>query len=238
MLRSRPFAASIALLMSFVTSASSQPPQRLPHAMADSSARQIMAHLRSLGPERFQVEWLGDILRQRGKPQPLAKLDEVADSLTTEVIRQSRVRGSTSDSRVLDLIYPLNALVVAGMTAPGASGIPYSGTLDRLVRIHREAEPNNTVRSVVLHSYLCGEFERGLSALREVAVSEDRTAAYAMDQMVSTAMGAGSCGTPSPAQRQQVRAELRIIFDGRLAKSVEARSYLSAFAAREGWTRG
>jgi hypothetical protein len=216
-----------------------QPPQRVAHALADSSAAQIVARLRSpLEHDGFGAYWLGDILRQRDRAQSRSKLDAIADSLTAEVIRQSNVVRRSDDPGQLNLLAPLGALTNAGHLRSDAGGTPYTGTLDRLIRIHQEAAPNSVIRGVALVYFLCSDFARGLSALREVAVSTDRTASYAMGQMVSVATTKGSCdGTPSPAERQQVLASLRDIFDRRLAQDPEARSNLAALASRQGWTR-
>jgi hypothetical protein len=121
------------------------------------------------------------------------------------------------------------------MRIPQDSGTPYPGSLQRLIRIHREAAPGSTIRSVVLYNFLCYDFAQGLAALRAVAISDDRTAMMAMD-LLTLAASHGTCGITAN-QQQIVRANLREVYERNLAQQTDAVRFLNAFAFREGWRR-
>ena len=213
-----------------------QPTPRKPHPLADSSAGQIMAHVRARGMPATR-ELVGDILRQKDKPQERSKLDALSDSLVAEIVSTSRLdslRQPDAATKIMPVSILLSASAVLGRAV---EGVPYAGGLDRLIRIHREASPKDGSRGLVVRWYLCtGDFNRGLAALRDIAISRDVTAVYAMDELITTAVEGGNCQNP-PAERARVEATLRDVYSRDMARDPEAGTFLAGYASRQGWKR-
>jgi hypothetical protein len=227
---------AVTIYLLFAGTALAQNQQRPVHALADSSVGRIIANARVAPEDGFGADWLRDILRQRGKPQPQAKLDAIADSLTAEVLRQDAVPRDPTDARAaLAVLKPLSTLRSVGRGGEPDSGTPYSGSLDRLIRIYREAAPASTIRALVLNYFLCYDFAPGLAVLREAALSAEYRAIGAMELMTNAAIH-GTCDITA-AQRRLVLDSLREAFQRNLAQNREAGQLLNGFAWSQGWTR-
>ena len=176
-----PLAASLVLSAQLAAQSS--------RSLADSSPAKIL--LLAKGPEVARV------LRQRSKPQPRAKLDELADSLTGRIIRARDMGQSQND---------LATLVEAGLGDSTLDGRPYTGAIDRLIRIHRESDSNSVVRRVALTRMVrVVGFARGDPYLRSVATSADVTADGAMTVLCMAA----NDSIPYPSVGREDRASMR-----------------------------
>jgi hypothetical protein len=201
--------------------------------MADSSAARIIARLH--GSPHLRADWFIRIMVQDGKPEPRAKLDELADSLA-----QIAIAGGAADTdtpRGDEAAGAVTALHLAGLV--GASrGTPYDGALDRLIRIHREAQ-NRALRVVALADLLAVPGRpAAIAYLREVATSNDVTASNALFYLIADAQGRGGPGKPpTAAQQQETASVLHDLFEKHLVRDSKASRALDAWADTQGWVR-
>jgi hypothetical protein len=203
-------------------------------AIAYSSAPQIMSRLHRLQHFDLGAPLLLDVLRQNGRAQPRAKLDELADSLAEIAIEAG---GPKADRRRgNEVVSALSALFDVGNEGfPG--GTPYDGALDRLIRIHREGH-DRSVRDIALrYSMAVVGHPRALAYLRGVATSSDETASNAMAVLLTDAQGHGLGKPPTAAQQQETNAVLRDLFDRRVVKDFAASRDLDKWARSQGWYR-
>ena len=172
-------------------------------AVADSSARQIMAHVgRASG-----AVWLRDVLRQADGNIPSAKLDEIADSLAARAIagRDGRV-----DSASFQLgTESTSSIALAGMPTT-ARGTPYPGALERLIRIHQHARSNSIRIQALAVMPSMPDRTRAIGYLADLAASRDATAVDAVQLLITDANGDSWGGIrPSLAGREQSAQALR-----------------------------
>lgn len=118
-------------------------------------------------------------------------------------------------------------MAYAGAAHATFPGHPYSGAVERLIRIHREArEPLLRAHTLYMLPIVQGR-ERALPYLREVAASKDPTAAFAVFSLMGDARGGLSgIGRTTVAERQESRAILsellrrELIADPTVARNV------------------
>ncbi len=165
----------------------------------DSSARQIVVNLDRLDPMA--------ILRQIGKPQPRAKLDEIADSLAQRAAAVTLSRESND---------ALGALVRAGRRSLlFDEGTPLPGVLDRLIRIDRELPPANPERTgALLFMLQMPEHTKALDYLLSVATSTATASVTALSAMLAEVNPENKLprATP-PTEIADTRAALRALWD-------------------------
>src|ERR1051326_9078109 len=135
--------------------------------LADSSAVVIMAHLNS----RTETSWFVHIIRQTRQPIPVAKLDELADSLAARAI------ANRPSDMAVGMLTPTDLIAYAGERGR-AKGTPYSDALDRLIRIHQQATDYGVRTSALADMLGVVGRERALAYLKTVAVSTDSTSWY------------------------------------------------------------
>jgi hypothetical protein len=194
-------------------------------AIADSSARRIMARV---GSETGAV-WFRDLLRQADGAQPRAKLDELADSLTTRALDPGSARRD-SEAYVRAVNASL-ALMDAG-TSRARGGRPYPGAFDRLVTVHRQAR-SLYVRRTALIGMLVTSHSRAVDYLRRVAESSDSTAVDAVELLTMDADGGSSAAiTPTAAERQESVSALKALASGRRVEEPEAANSLAIWIQR------
>lgn len=170
---------------------------------ADSTAPAIMAHWRA-GAARAPV---GEILRQVKGPESDAKLGELADSMTARAIRAPSALGNEPSEEALAAVLELGH---AGSVAH-SDGIPYKGSLERLMRIHQQATPRN-IRVAALAMMMRGpDRPRVLRYLMEAAESSDHTPYGAVQFLITDANG-GSWGGQSPTAEQR-RESTRVVYE-------------------------
>ena len=181
-----------------------QPVRRL----ADSSPVAIMRVAR--GPAEIVP-----VLRQRDGAQPKQKLDELGDSLTQRIIKSAVSKTASEEFR---------ALLEAGYASGLAPGEPYQGSIDRLLRIHRESPPSAlATRATALQMTIAVVgFERASPYLRSVATSTDATAYVAMGVLRLVADSTYKYATATTAQRDATRSFLRQLWQ----KSDESVAFL------------
>jgi hypothetical protein len=226
-----PLTIALVLLLVFPALVSAQ--VRLPPQLADSSAAVILQRARAAATENpAQWNFVGGLLRQLDR-QPAAKLDALADGLVA--VAAAGRSGRQNERSYREAIEAISALVLAG-AAQGDAENAYPGALDRLIRIHRETGPT-PLRSLALRRLTTmPDWRRGLAYLREVAVSTDPTAEYAVHALVSEAVQGGMANNPEPA-RSEARAVLRALFNDDAVKEPRALEALRDFSAVQGWVK-
>lgn len=146
------------------------------------------------------------IMRQPGATTSPTKLDELADSLTARVLSS---RGRESDSvRYFGASVALLTLAEVGNTGD-TRGDPYSGTLARLIRIHRESTVESLRDRALDFMITTTGRQTALTYLTKVAVSDDPTAPRAVRALVVDARGGDIFRTTTPAERQESLAILQ-----------------------------
>jgi hypothetical protein len=78
--------------------------------------------------------------------------------------------------------------------------------------------------------------DRALQYLRDVAVSLDGTAVFAVDALVTEAMNGGYANHPVQ-ERQEAQAILRDMYLRNLVKEGQADRVLAGYAIAQGWRR-
>lgn len=179
--------------------------------MTDSSAAAIMARV-GAHPEQ---QPLRTVLRQVDGTYPRATLDALADSLANRAIsNRETALNSPGYARAVNALSALGTAGVAG-DIPGRA---LDGTLDRLIRVHREA-PVLLIRSralAVLPSV--PDRARALAYLREVAGSSDATAVAAFNALLLDSQGGSLVGRqPTPEEQRASTAILRDLAEGQRA---------------------
>lgn len=192
--------------------------------LRDSSARTIMAHV----SRTSYPSWLIDIMRAAHGPVARGKLDEIADSLVARAIAgptpDEVASGNWTQSAA-------DALASAGDRSQ-RRGTPYTGALDRLIRVHQQAH-SFTIRTGALAAMLgvVGR-DRGLAYLKAVASSEDPTAWYAVNVLIIDANGGRWYGPkPSSSESRQSEALLRALYQSGSVRDNQAKRLL------EEWVR-
>jgi len=155
--------------------------------------------------------WFRDVLRQSHGPQPRAKLDELADSLTSRAIDPgSARRDSEAYNQAVEAVL---ALLQAGAIR-GQSGTPYAGAFDRLVTVHRQAR-SFYVRHTALAAMLATSHSRAVDYLQRVVESSDSTARGALGFLTLDADGGSPVSiTPTTAEQQQSVSALKALASG------------------------
>jgi hypothetical protein len=163
--------------------------------------------------------WLGAVLSQDSRAEPLARLDSLADSLIVAVVRKDQVGGAEAQAVALAA---LTALIAS---ADGRAKIPYRGAFERLAHVHRDVVDAG-LRAVALSGMarLADDRARGLDYLQQVATSDDRTA-YRAVEILAHEMG------------DDGRARLRDVFMRGTVTNEHARQILEPIARHYGWVR-
>jgi hypothetical protein len=187
-----------------------------------------MAHVNA----RRGAWWLLDVLRETYGPQPRAKLDELADSLSARVLA---VNAFTERDTAR-----FNAAVNAFLTLSlaGSVGIPsgraYDGTLDRTIRIHSRSPVPRLQRRALAAMLAVPGRGRALQYLRSVAISRGESARDAIDVLVAEASGVRwSGGPPTAAEQQETARMLNDLLDRRLVVNSVAREWLERWAVSQ-----
>jgi hypothetical protein len=191
--------------------------------MADSSVAQIVAQIRN--PSRSELmgpTWVVRILVQDGRAQPQAKLDAIADALV-EIVISGTPQSNTARS----------LLVLAARSGP----TPYAGALQRFIRIHREARDFATRTGALRDMTSAPNYASALAYLREVAVSTDSTASFAIDALIN-AVKPDSYWLNPPAARQAAQDILRELYMRDLVREHYAIRAIHSYASVMGWRRG
>ena len=158
------------------------------------------------------------LLRQAQRAQPQARLDSIADELTAIAI------ATTSVDRALDALSELKASAVP--TSDMAPGKVYAGAMARLLRVHAESREGR-VRAAAIHGLLgIGERKVALAYLREVVLSADETARWALLELTLDA------GTTNATDS---KALIRQIFEADQVRDRAAREDLRSYATAQGW---
>ena len=213
--------ASLAALSAPLLSCQAQevrPPQRA--IWADSSVPRILAQ----GPRHIPYSVVLDVLRQRGRGQPVAKRKELGDSLVAVAIR-------TPDA--ISLVSTINS---AGRTADsGRVGTPEPNALDWLIRIHRDGQDSGTRAAAIDGILEQVNPARALPYLRDVATSpSDPTAWLALEKMISFVL---SENIGSPAEKAAVLSQLREMWERGLVTNQLALVQFERFARARKWPR-
>ena len=197
----------------------------------DSSAYRIMAHVAS----RNQVTWFVDIMRQTRRAIPQSKRDELADSLAARAILNRPVERGDAVGAPLS---PVGVLAWVGDRGI-RKGIPYSGALDRLIRVHQQASDIEVRTSALAAMPAVVGRDRALAYLRTVATSNDPTSWYAINILTIDATGGGWFGpTPTTAERRESEAILRGLYVSGQVRNPEAKRFLDEWALRRGYKIG
>lgn len=193
----------VLLLCAFAAPASSVLGQHRPRPVfADSSAERVMAHV----GYHANVPWFIDMLRQASGPYSQARLGELADSLVARAIDPQAIRTDAIRYRIAD--DGVSTLVSSGSREEGR-GQPYSGALDRLIKIHKQAADVGIRRKVLAGLLGLPDRTRALAYIETVAESTDPTAAAAVNYLISDANGESWSGVrPTPEQAQASTAAL------------------------------
>jgi len=175
-------------------------------------------------------------MRQVTKPQPRAKLDELADSLVARELAAAQIDPAARVHGISDISELVYAGQVAGQgdTIPG---IPYDGALERLIRIYREAKPLDVRLSALGGLLDVAGHAQAIAFLREVAISADPTAWYAVGQLEAAADPADARPVGTVADRRAVYDLLKALFQQRLVSEPLAADGLDLYAHNQGWTR-
>ena len=208
--------------------------------LADSSAISIMRLANQPG------QFIG-ILRQRDRVQQRQKLDEIADSLTARITQAARDKRSASRE--------LGVLLEAGYGPQMAPGQSYPGSVDRLIRIHRETAVDALPIRGAAMQMLPGVvgFDRAAPYVRSIATSTDNTAYIAMGVLRVVADPGNKSSAASGAEAEASRVFLRQLweksekepflpgvgeFRGKAAVP-DGRAYyeLYQYARLQGWTK-
>ncbi len=171
----------------------------------DSSVRALL--------KRFPTEpaAVTGVLRQAAKPQPSARLDELADSLVARALRSAR-QGKAGEATATSVVYALSGSAWLGE----GKDIPYAGGRDRLIRLYRELPATSPVRqSVVFAIADLGPSERINDFLYQEAVSKDPMARSALSGLLHYV-------TPNTDQWRQGTPALREPLEARLVALARA----------------
>lgn len=197
----------------------------------DSSADRIMAHV----APRNQLTWFVDIMRQTRRAVPQSKLDELADSLAARAILNRPVERGDGMGVPLS---PVGLLAWVGDRGL-RKGIPYSGALERLIRVHQQASDIDVRTSALAAMLAVVGRDHGLAYLRTVATSNDPTSWYAINILTIDATGGRWFGpTPTTAERGQSEAILRALYGTGQVRNAEAKRFLDEWALRKGYKIG
>lgn len=219
---------SLVRALAFVLLPLSQIPaqaMRREELLADSSSAVIMAHLNS----RTETSWFVHIMRQSRRPIAASKLNELADSLAARAIVNR-----PSDMGV-GMLTPTGFIALAGDRGL-PKGTPYTGALDRLIRIYQKATDYG-VRTTALAAMLgvVGR-ERALDYLKTVATSNDSTSWYAINVLTIDASGGRLYGpSPSPSESNQSDAILRSLYRSGQVRNPEAKRFLTEWSLQKGY---
>jgi hypothetical protein len=221
--------------MLFLTAISAAGPlaaqgKRPPLPFADSSAPRIMSRLHQL--PAVGGDWFVRIMRQEGRPQPGAKLDELADSLMQ--IAMSVGAGETDRRRTDAAGSAVTALELAGSTSV-SYGSPYDGALDRLIRIHRDGKNRGVLALALSVVFMVPGHPVALAYVRDVATSMDETAGNAVSDLAMDVHSDVNASTE--AQKQETNTLLRELLEKRLVRDYHASVNLEGWAHSQGWTR-
>lgn len=202
--------------------------------MGDSSVPRIMAHV----GRRATAPWLRQILRQSDQRQPRAKLDELADSLSSRAIA-THATWTTDPDGVRDALSTVGLLALAG-NRNDPLGTPYEGALDRLIRIQREGSLRS-VRSAAVAAMLgVVDRDRALTYLRTTAQTTDSSAFDAVNALIVDANG-GSWSGPKPnaSQQEESKAVLKNLYSASLVKDRRAAQALETWVSftHQNWKR-
>jgi hypothetical protein len=189
--------------------------------LADSSAAQILAHAHAGSTLRSDV--IVDVMRQIGKAQPRAKLDELADSLVQIALTPAGSEG-------------LGALLSAG-ALDRADGVPYDGALDHLMRIHRDAHDMRTRQGALDHMLDVPGRDRAIQYLRQVAVSPSDSTAWVAIGKLFEDTAPGRQWPATPEQRQATLTMLHQMWEQDLVKNPAARLILNQNALFNKWSK-
>lgn len=194
-------------------------------AIADSSAARIMTRLGS----QTTAVWLQNVLRQTEVRYPQAKLDEIGDSLARRAIDPASIQeNSEAYTRALNAVL---ALLQAGIVR-SPNGRPYAGAYDRLLTVHRQAQPR-LVRRWALIGMLASSHSSAVDYLRRVAESNDSTAVDAVELLVTDANGGSMVAvTPTPPERQESVSALKALVKGGRVTERRATEFLELWQQR------
>lgn len=196
--------------------------------LVDSSADRIMAHV----APRSQVPWFADIMRQTRRAVPQSKLDELADSLAARAIANQPLEPGNAMGAPLS---PVGLLAWVGDRGI-RKGIPYSGALDRLIRVHQQASDIGVRSSALAAMPAVVGRDRALEYLRSVATSNDPTSWYAINILTIDATGGRWFGpAPTTAESRQSDAILRSLYSSGQVRNAEAKRFLGDWALRKGY---
>jgi hypothetical protein len=175
------------------------------------------------------------MLCQANRAQPDAKLNEVADSLTSLLIADSRVP-SNWNGMSPGMLGAWAALTRAGDATGQQPGRPYPCALAGLARIYHEADPRDAIRIMAVTRIHCtSDLEGGLQQMREAAMSLESVAYFVVDELAVVAAGGTgtSCHLPA-SQRLEVRAILEELWRRRVVRRDDAQARLARYAATLG----
>lgn len=175
-------------------------------------------------PNRFPLEVVLEVLRQRRQPYPEAKRRELADLTVQRAIGEPRV----STDAIL-------TLSMSGSSDMGIGGTPDPDALDRLIRVERNVGKRDEGRLAL--GYLIDQVNpaRALPFLREVAVSTNSDDAYeAISEIGRLAYGVNQ-SRASPSDRSQAQVLLRELYDKDLVTQWRAFRLMCETAAFQKW---
>jgi hypothetical protein len=196
--------------------------------LADSSAAQIFAHAHNGTVVGSGIYYL---LRQAGKPQPRAKLDELADSLAQLAIRPA---GSYT---AVEELWLAGAVQRSSESGPAPASAAYDGALDRLIRIHRNGTDPSTRQAALSVIPLVATHTRAIAYLRAVVTSNDPTAAFALLALARDADSTSDRSIGTSAERRVTLALLHQLWEQKLVTEPGAMGELNRIAAFGRWVR-
>lgn len=191
------------------------------HAQAPGrrSVPELMATVRAHVASGAAISVLG----QQDSAYTRPVLDELADSLTAMAI--------TGDSRSGASDAALHVITTLKSAAGPHARIPYDGTAERLMRIHREAQ-GRSIRIVAFGALLDIQDIGGvLPYVRAFVTSNQPDADRAISQIIMRA------DERSVLYRPEARALLRELYERGLVPHPDASSLLEGFAVEQGWVR-
>jgi hypothetical protein len=133
-----------------------------------------------MASERVGTGVAGRVLRQAGRSQAKARLDSLADSLTSFAIQATDARDGDAAWAAVVTLGSAGATERFGKPIPDGNGSAYAGALERLIRIHREARSESLRDAALIAMVNAGDRPRMLGYLRTVAISRDPTVLSAL----------------------------------------------------------